>query len=691
MKRLLLKIGSFPVLLLALSPAALPPRAAAPAPAAPPAPVAAPVPAAPPAPAAPRARIGPQWINQEPLVVIGNWDSMPIFRRRVGGAAVSQEEDYAKEHSEETVRKLKDLGVTLVITHFFKGFGLEVEKEHIADARKLIELCKKYGIRTGVYIGSTIAYETFLLEKPEASDWLVPDYLGRPVFYSEQTFRRRVYFMHPGYRDYIKRVLRMAIEELKVDEIDFDNTSMQAQPPIFSHPLAAREFREFLRTKYPPDELKKRLGFSDVTYVDPPRYDRPLRAINDPLFQEWADFRCRQLSAYYEELAGYIHGLNPEVAIATNPHSGISGRNTVWDQGVDYPRLLASTDLVWTEEGNEARVTPDGVLVSKIRTYKMADTLQNKVITYTGGTRGGKLAMAEAMAFDGQSLGMVGGALAGYEFPEDQKAYIRFFLQNFSHYRGAKHSAEVAVLHSYASMAFNNDHPQQSVMSFEQALIQAKIPFHIIFDDGLRDLSAYRVLVLADQECLSGGNLARIREFVGRGGGLVSTEDTGLYTERRLRRRQPALSDLHGPRAIYIPHVKPAIEKPPAEPMLSKYWRLPLNAPELIDAVKRAAGRLLLEVKAPPAVVAELTELPQQAGSQECLLHLLNYDAERIPQIANIEASLEIPAGKTVRRVSVISPDEPGSRRLSHDVRDGRVHVKVPLLRTYSVVILEMN
>src|SRR5438105_5561516 len=172
----------------------------------------------------------PEWLGNEPLIIVGNWDSMPIFRRRVGGIALDFDEEYALQHTEEAVRKLKDLGVTMAVIHFYKGFGLEAEKAHIEDVRKLAALLKKNGLRVGVYIGSTIAFETFLSEKPEAAEGLVPDYLGKPVVYGNQTFRKRVYFMHPGYREYMKRVLRIALEDLHADLIHFDNTSMQAQP-----------------------------------------------------------------------------------------------------------------------------------------------------------------------------------------------------------------------------------------------------------------------------------------------------------------------------------------------------------------------------------------------------------------------------------------------------------------------------
>ena len=49
----------------------------------------------------------PQWLGNEPLIIAGNWDSTPIFRRRVGGIAPEFDEEYARQHSEEAVRKLK--------------------------------------------------------------------------------------------------------------------------------------------------------------------------------------------------------------------------------------------------------------------------------------------------------------------------------------------------------------------------------------------------------------------------------------------------------------------------------------------------------------------------------------------------------------------------------------------------------
>ncbi|MCK9412580.1 MAG: beta-galactosidase trimerization domain-containing protein [Prolixibacteraceae bacterium] len=648
----------------------------------------------------------PAWISQEPLIFVGNWDSEFIFRHRRGGDPLWQQGDYEKQHTVETVKKLKEMGVTMAIIHFYKAFGLEAEKEYIEDAKKLAAICKQNGLRVGVYVGSTMGYETFLLEKPEARKWIVPDYMGLPVVYGDQTFRKRVYFQHPGYKAYMKKVVRIAIEDLKADLIHFDNSSNQGLAPVFFHPLAIKNFRTYLKNKYTPEMLKKRFGFSNVKYVEPPKINQSLSTINDPLFQEWTDFRCQQVADYYGEMGEYIRKLNPEVAVECNPH-GLSGKNTMWEESVDFPRILVHTDFFWTE-GEETSLADDGVLISKIRTFKMAQTLDNRVFTYANSS---KLEMAEAMAYNRQGMGMVGGLSAGDEVPEDRKGYIKFFHKNFDYYRNIHNVADVAVLHSFASMAYNSDQPYQSTFLYEQALIQGKIPFDIIFDGNLENLSKYKVLVLADQECLSDDKLDLIRNFVNQGGGLVATGNTSLYNEYRQRKREIGLSDLYkvnvskrslkdslnAPvqhnltgkgRVAYIRSVAPSIQKPAARAMSGRYWKLPLNWKELIESVNWASGNSLsLNIEAPLSVTMELAE---KEDKRALILHLVNFDSKNA-SVSNIKVDVRVPEGKKIIEVTVMTPDGKNDVVLPFNESGNHAIYTVPQLSVYNMVVMKLK
>lgn len=659
----------------------------------------------------------PKWIPDFQMAFVGNWDIKPTFRRRVGGNPVWQEDAYKAEHTEERVKQFKAMGATMVMLHFYKGFGLEAEKEEREDAIKLAALCKKHGLKVGVYIGATMAYESFLLETPKAKDWIVPDYMGLPVTYGSQTFRKLVYFQHEGYKAYIKRVLKIAIEDLKTDLVHFDNSSIQGIAPVFYHPLAAENFRAFLRNKYSPEMLKKRFGFSDVTYVEPPKVTREQSRIDDPLYQEWIDFRCQQLADYYGEMEAYIRGLNPEVAVECNPH-GLGGNNTMWDYSIDFPRLLAHTDFFWTE-GEETGINENGVLLSKIRTFKMARTLNNRVFTNVANS---KLKMAESMAYNRQGIGMIGGtdemegSLPGkaYQLSADKQAYVQFFHKNFDYYRNTKGVADVAVLHSYTSMAYNSDRPYASTFLFEQSLIQGKIPFDIIFDNQLKDLSKYKVLVLADQESMSDDKLNLVRQFVSRGGGLIVTEHTSLYTDWHQRKLEFGLKDLlqidapewHNRstpedilpipiqkkqsgkgRVVYIPEVIPGLKKPAAVPASGKYLKLPVNYAALLDAVEWASGNnLSVHIDAPQTVTMELNEQPDK---NDMVLHLVNYNYLKAP-VQNIKVAAKIPAGKKLRAIKLLSPDTAASdQTLTFTTNKGEAVFTVPQLTVYDVVVMQ--
>jgi hypothetical protein len=669
----------------------------------------------------------PAWLINEPIVMAGCWDEFPLFQRRLGGGPTWYEQAYKEQGTEQTVKKLKEVGVTLAVIHFYKGFGLEAERPHIADALALSKVLKQNGIRVGLYVGSTIAYETFLLEKPEAEAWFVPDFLGKPVYYGDETFRKRVYFMCPGYREYIKKVVRLGIETFQADLIHFDNASNQAMAPIFQHPLAIQDFRTYLSSKYSPAELTEHLGFSDVKYVIPPQTDDTPATIDDPLFQEWADFRCHQLTQYYAEMSSFIHSLNPNVATDNNPSSGLAGVNTIWNQGVDYPRLLRQVDMVYTEEGNSAAVSSEGVLVSKIRTFKMAAPMNKVVACYTYGSvggwgyqqgGGGPLQMSECMAYNRHSIGMIGGFHDVPDLPAKERGYVRFFLDSFQYYRGVSTISDVALLYSYSTMAFNNGHPLDSFMLASQMMIQNRLLFDIIFDEQLENLSKYSVLFLADQESLSDRQIELIREFVVRGGGLVATGQTSLYTEWRRRRRDFGLKDCfeisapawNGPgvpeaivpgdpvrksfgkgRVVYVPEIIPSTHRPISEDMTSQYWTPAVNHESLRDAVLwaiRDHPTVRTESSLSPYVTVELAH---QEVENRLVLHMLNYDHARNSSVQNIQVEVAIPGNRKVKHIQMLTPDNRDEKRSLDWSGEQSAKFTIPSVEIYTIAVLDME
>jgi len=677
----------------------------------------------------------PKWLDTIPIIVAGGWDSDPATQRRWGRLAVNYLEEYEKRISEENVIKLKESGITLVITHFFKGFGIEGEGAYMENTKKFAELCHKHGLRVGVYIGNTICYEQLFLEKPEAKEWLVPDYLGRPVTYGgTQIFRKKPYIGHPGYQEYIKRVLKKAITEAKADLIHFDNSVQYGRPENFHHPLAIEQFRNYLREKYTPEQLQDRFDFTDVSYLIPPKYTSTPQPVQDPLFQEWTDFRCHKVGEYLLEMYNYIKELNPEVVVESNPH-GEKGDNKAWTRGLDWPRVLAPTEISWCEGEGEPGLRENGVLVSRIRTYKINRTMNNMGFVQLGHDR---LMMAESMAYNQNCLGYIGALLSHKYWDEETRKYVRFYHDHFPYYKNADNLAPVAIFRTFPTMAYSSYNTQYSTLLFEQTLIKTKIPFDIIFDQHLKeDVSKYKVLILANQDCLTDEQIEHLKSYVKAGGGLVITGNTSLYNDWRRRRHRLGLRDMFSEdlpyppgtkisqhpwsldskwyrhsswvhplegfteeqkpqvrtqygkgRVVYIPHVKPGLARRSGSPCTSQYWKLPDNYRIMEEAVKWAAGEPLpIEINAPLFVA---TECLWQKEENRMLVHLINYNAENQPVVKDINIRIALQEGKQVDNVTVFSPDSEVKKGiLSHQTGDGWINFTVPDLHRYNLVAVK--
>jgi hypothetical protein len=331
---------------------------------------------------------------------------------------------------------------------------------------------------------------------------------------------------------------------------------------------------------------------------------------------------------------------------------------------------------------------------------------------------GNPVALAEDLAFN-QTI-----AYAGEDplRPETLR-FVDFYRQHRNLYQGAEDDATVAILRSYPSITYDNAHAQLAAVLVEQALIQARVPFRLIFDEHLADLSRYKVLVLPGSECLSDTQIAAIQSFVAKGGGLVATGETGLYDDWYRRRTAPGLQQLlpgqrggrggrgggggrgrgapaeasptvqteyQQGRAAYIPSVQfdgPMPEAAPYFAIQNRFWKNPKNAAQIVEAVRWASRNSLpVSVSGPAWLVANLVHQPKERRS---ILHLVNYDAANVPAIADVNVSLPAAESGKLPKVTVLSPDAQGEAVLTAATDASGTHFQIPEVRTYSVVVLQ--
>jgi hypothetical protein len=672
-------------------------------------------------------------VFDKPLILSGSHEPL-IFRRRAGYAAADEEQRFEYEHSEDLVRKLAGRGINWVRMHFFKGFGLEAERDEIEMTRAFTALCHEHGIRVELYTQfGTLQYETFLAEAPDAMSWCSVNEYGQPVSisYGHHDFRIEPCLVRDGYWKYFQKVLRLGIDHVRADGFGFDNVANPTEPAACHCPECRQAFVQFLRSKYKPETPEgkrpatERFGFAVFDHIRPPTFNRwcpsvTCRIIKNPVFQEWAQFRAEILRRRIEEIWHFVKGIKPDIMIEYNSYRPF-GTNGTWWTGIEMHRLLPWMDAFWNERPPHApEFRGDGLHWNRVHGYKLGRQHGAVVFTFHQGRNPEqrKLAVAESLAFGGGHISGLGKTthVAGGGYTEAD-AFIAFRKAHPELYEGLRSAAEVALFESVPSIIHNSVEPHYAGVLAVNGLLAGHLPFDLISEVDPETLARYSALAMPDVECLSDEESERVMHYVRMGGGVVLTERTSLYDQWRRRRPEPAFAPmlkeapgfdavefgrevgeytnvaqtekagriLRGTcgngRFVYLSRlepVKPFSYSNDERDLDTSYWNLPKNWRQFAEAVAWAAqGKLPFKLTGPESLAVEAL----RSADGRLVLHLVNYRLDK----AAARVSLTL-AGRKASVVRLWTPWGKKPRCLRIDKRDGSWRVGVGVVARYAVV-----
>lgn len=454
-----------------------------------------------------------------------------------------------------------------------------------------------------------------------------------------------------------------------------------------------------LRCYCPACEAKfaRELGHPQV-----PAIPRERRCVE---YERWINWRYRSVETWTLKLKGLLRAANPRVALVTNTFWNYNG----WTYADEDQCAVADANLT------ECYCAPLKIGIN-VRLAQAFSHGRRRAFCFlcTWMSEGGLELRAPAPVRAALAATLGHGAspwLVNYgrwvtdpSTPTAQwiRDYLQFHRRRLNCYAGAASAARVALCHSRETA----DHCADPVLSRAygqwfscnlQWFTDRHIPFDIAYSGHLplSLLRRYRLVVLPHPVCIGSRTLARLLDYIRRGGTVLFTENPGTHDELGQLRKTPALQrffkqDLlrrelpeyaarigHG-RLLYRP-VDPAAS-------YGASFREPNAGAALETLVDKLRARIVRAVNCPTAV--EIVPTIAKANNRRRLvLHLINNEATGV--FRNLRLSMQVPPALRIKQVRLESPDRRQSLRLPAKTENGLVSFTVPELAFYAMAILE--
>lgn len=613
----------------------------------------------------------PRWLSEEGLVMAGSWEPLPFRVRRDGSPGFTptaeQQAAYEREHSPEMIERLKVLGVNFVMTHCYKGGGLNLERQGMADAAAFAKRCHEAGLHVGTYTFSgAFLWEPMFQENPQAAGWVLQHEDGKPITYGSAAYRYFWNRNHPDAVDFYKELVRFAVNDIRVDLVHLDNYTWG---PGYDD-CSVERFRRYLAETFTPEQWRL-MGLARADEAEPPKNDHP----NAFLRRAWQDFCCRSLTESYHDMGRYARSLRKDVLMECNP----GGLRAKIYPPVDHGRLLEGGEAIW----NEGFIggLQYGKLQTGIPTYKLARRMDNMVFRYVRNP----MQMAEAMAFNLDCL----GCLCWFEYGEISDypgahgkpldpataRFVKFYRTRRELFRDTHVVADVAVLQSFPSQVFGPADFAGLTTRAVDELIAGRTCFQIICDQHLVELDRYRVLVLAGCGAMSEEQAAHVRRFVDAGGRICVVGPLATHDEWMFPREKPLLTDLPSERVVRVET---------GENVAQAVDRVLEQQPSLRISIQGSKPEAPANEQKLLGVCAELTE-----RSDQQFVHLVNYRGD--DHVNEIAVQLRIPDDRRVKEVILASPGRERDLPVTHASEGGFVTFAVPRLDVYEVAVISIE
>ncbi len=280
----------------------------------------------------------------------------------------------------------------------------------------------------------------------------------------------------------------------------------------------------------------------------------------DPARRAYLLWRQQRLFSLWRLWDGEVRKINPDSCVIPNTGGGAGSTLDMKQIGELAPTLMADAqarrglEAPWAngKNGKEYRATLGRKPVVGIfsvgveEAYRWKDSVQSPAEI--------KLWVAEAIANGMRPwFTKFGAVLNDARWLKPVEEIYTWCHGAEPYLRNERPLARVGLVYSQQTAWFygsggGRGTVEDPALGWYQALVEARVPFEMVHD-GLLDaehLAAFKTLILPNIAALSDAQCGQLRDFAGRGGGIVATYETSLYDEWGVKRKDFGLADLFG-------------------------------------------------------------------------------------------------------------------------------------------------
>lgn len=610
------------------------------------------------------------WWERDGLV-IARVDDVPADRAiratagRTRTPTYNELEDRKLERSDEMLKALRGIGVSLVIVPY-GGFGPDVqEAEEREVARDTIARAQKLGLRCGVWLPvnqvDPAAWESV---KPDIASWLAVDSRGKPLAASFLG-RKHLSLAVDEVRARMRRLAREAIVDARADAVFLPEWRIS----MGHEPAGLRRVRE---------QLVKWYGETD------PRCVEAIRQLEDPkatvqpdsaLGRAWTAARVSLLREALDEIAAEAKKADRPVLVGIEPMT--LARQIAWPSGsaIEPGSLLRGCDVVF--EPRIPSVSRDESVVQQVVEMKLARAAGCAIAT----RQLFPLALAQQFAFGGDAAGVAvyfaEARLANNVQQTEPVApltisMVQSYRRRRALYAGMRPRPDVLMYLPPDARLFATGRHEILQIQTANALVTHRVPFDFWLESLPPASAVGRALVVAGVPVLTREQAGGLRRFLADGGGVLVIGETHVRDDLDASERGPTLDSYLGASRGPATTSGPAATSAPSSGGVSvgrvfamdapgvahNFWITsarsrkagfapPLEDDELARTIRAMLGRpLSVEATLGRGIALELTE---DAAGRRTVVHVVNFNRKAPDAVPSI--TVRVPAARQVRHV----------------------------------------